>query len=441
MKRIKQVVFLLGLWMSLPLAAQLQMGNPTQKLAKEVCRRDFKRLVELCKEQHPNLQSKMGKREFDRFAKQSISTINDSLTLGGFLWKCEELIAQLQCGHSFVWWPKDFGLFPESLIFPLETWYDGEKLFVKDPRNNGTSISPKDEILAINDVPVSEFMKTLYAHSPSDGNNYAAKRSWVNNMFNTLIAMYFNFPSTYQVEIKGSLGMKNIELETYSYQKKKASPKREPLDLVRIDSLSTAILRVSSFNYYGDDISYFRSFIDSSFQVIKEHRVQNLVVDLRGNQGGESYCGAYLIQHLAYKPFPYWATESTPGFQLDLHDTLVPHLNRYRGRPVVLMDGACMSTTGHVLSLMKENKFALLVGEEAGSTFTCNDNSLQGFLPESRLSYRIPRTTFYTAASSFPKDRGIIPDISINSSIEAIVIGHDMVMQFVLERIQSGKDW
>lgn len=441
MNFIKKITLFLCLFWNLSMVAQIKYGNPKQKLSKELCHRDFNRLTKLYTDNHPNLQDRRAKREFERFAKTSVADMKDSMSLGSFLWLCDELVTKVECGHSFVWWPDDYGIFPDTLIFPIETWYDGERLFVKDPRNNAQRLSAQDELISINDIPVKDILIALYAHSPSDGNNSVAKRSWVNNMFNTLIAVYFDFPSIYRVEVKSKLGIRSIELDPYIYQARIPKKRKDPMNLEIIDSLRTAVLTVRSFNYYGEDITFFRSFIDSAFQVMKETKIQDLVVDLRGNQGGESYCGAYLIQHLAYKPFQYWATESNPGFQLDLHDTLVPSSNRYRGRPVVLTDGACMSTTGHVLSLIKENQFALLVGEEAGSTFTCNDNSLQGYLPESRLSYRIPRTTFFTSAINFPKDQGILPDINIPDTIESIVLGEDIVLRFVLERIASGKDW
>ncbi|MBK8351985.1 MAG: hypothetical protein IPL21_09900 [Saprospirales bacterium] len=43
----------------------------------------------------------------------------------------------------------------------------------------------------------------------------------------------------------------------------------------------------------------------SIFKAIKKNKTENLILDLRNNQGGKSTYGAYLLSYLLDKPFAY----------------------------------------------------------------------------------------------------------------------------------------
>ena len=49
----------------------------------------------------------------------------------------------------------------------------------------------------------------------------------------------------------------------------------------------TAVLTISSFNYYEwDSYPVFKSFLDSSMNIIHNKKIKNLIIDVRYNRGG-----------------------------------------------------------------------------------------------------------------------------------------------------------
>ena len=427
---------------SVAVYGQQHCGDPTTQFTKGQYKKDLRQLVKLIEKNHPQTYSFIQKKEFRQLVKKKSKTITDTTSIGQFLWICEDVAASIQCGHNFVWWPKDFGLIPDSLLFPVDTWTDGYRLFVSDARNNIDKIVAGTEILSINDVSFEKLLKAMYDSSPSDGNIKSSKRNWVNKVFNTMCPMYFNYPETYTIRIEEDGEIKTIQLGNYKWQapnEEKNSMCASQLCLEMDENEQVGILTIKSFDYYEDDFAVFKSFIDSSFIVLNSQRVKQLIIDLRGNGGGDSKCGSYLIEHFANSPYCYWPSDSTVTWQKDLHNIIQPNKNRFRGTPYVLIDGGGFSTTGHVCSIIKEHQFGILVGEELGSTYTCNDNSLFGTLKHTSFQYRIPRTTFTTCANSFPKNKGILPDIEVLPTINDIVKKTDPQMKYVMEQIEINR--
>lgn len=423
---------------SVAVYGQVNYGDPTAQFSKGQYRSDLRQYVKLLKKNHPQKYTFISKKDFNAHSKEKLRSLTDSTSLGQFLWACEDIAASIQCGHTFVWWPTDFGQIPDSLLFPLDTWTDGQKLFIKDARNNKEILTAGTELQSINGVEVQKILEAMYASSPSDGNIESSKRNWINHVFSSMCPMYFNYPENYSIQIEENGKIKTIELEKFESndEKKKAKKRTDPLTLT-IDSVNAlGVLTIRSFDYYEDNFTIFESFIDSSFKSINSAEIKHLVIDLRGNQGGDSKCGSYLIEHIANKPYCYWPIDDNATWQKPLHQIIQPNENGFKGVPYVLVDGGCLSTSGHVGSIIKENEFGVIVGEEMGSTYICNDNSSFGTLKHTKLQYRIPRTIYSTCAASLPRNMGVLPDVEILTSINDTINNSDPVMEYVMNQLK-----
>ena len=111
-------------------------------------------------------------------------------------------------------------------------------------------------------------------------------------------------------------------------------------------------MTIRSFDYYNDDFSKFKTFIDASFKGMARFEPEHLIIDLRENGGGDPYCASYLLQHFADRPFQYYKTGTSQGYK-DLQINIEPHKNRFDKKPIILINGKCFSTTGHLCSLIK----------------------------------------------------------------------------------------
>ena len=68
---------------------------------------------------------------------------------------------------------------------------------------------------------------------------------------------------------------------------------------------SVARLRIANFYSTRGDKD-FRRFLDSSFVQISKHEVGRLIIDVRGNEGGNDALGKELYAHIARKDFRYY---------------------------------------------------------------------------------------------------------------------------------------
>ncbi|WP_431165085.1 hypothetical protein [Tenacibaculum halocynthiae] len=101
------------------------------------------------------------------------------------------------------------------------------------------------------------------------------------------------------------------------------------------------------------------------------------------------------------------------------------------------MDGNGGSTTGHFMSLVKHLKLATLIGEELGSNQFCTGGQKRLRLPNTGVIYNVARNTYITTATSFPIDRGIMPDYEVTQSIDDYLNNIDTVMEYTLSLLRK----
>ena len=95
-----------------------------------------------------------------------------------------------------------------------------------------------------------------------------------------------------------------------------------------------------------------------------------------------------------------------------------------------------MSTTGHLISLLKHYSHAVFIGEEPGSTNSCNDFSKQMTLPKSGIVLNVPRTTFETFVPEEEIEEEFPMDHKVTVKVENLIQGTDSYME-VLKQISN----
>jgi len=142
-----------------------------------------------------------------------------------------------------------------------------------------------------------------------------------------------------------------------------------------IEERSTAIMTIQTFIYY-DRVPMFKEFLESCFQEIHEKKIANLILDLRGNDGGDPFCAVPLFSYLENESVPYFAEPY--GKYSSLAEQIPLAENHFTGNLFTLIDGRCFSTNGHFCSLLKYHKIGKFIGTEGGATYKCNAGKKHG---------------------------------------------------------------
>lgn len=179
----------------------------------------------------------------------------------------------------------------------------------------------------------------------------------------------------------------------------------------------------------------FYNFIDKTFDKICKAGIKNLILDLRGNFGGDPFCAAHLLSYIAAKPVAYFAEPYGKYARLAKP---VPLADKpFKGKLYILIDGHCFSTTGHLCSLLKYHKIGTFIGKETGGTYTCNDAKRTIHLKNTRINLQLARASFAAAVKNMPKNKGIIPDYQVEPTLEDLLKGRDTVKEFAFSLIDK----
>lgn len=356
------------------------------------------------------------------------------------------VVAGIRCGHTSL--APSPAMLADGMkrlrLLPLQVVAVADRLYVlKDFSTAG--IPPGSEMQRINGKPAAEIITTLLANIPADGWNLTGKYKRMNEAFTGIYSIYMEDPPSFSVEYvqPGTVSACTVNVPSWTAERLMSAagyavmdPGRTSLPYSGTMERGHAILRIVSFDFY--DVARrkeFETFIDGFFDSIAAAGVQDIVLDLRGNGGGDPYCAAFLFARLIAEECAYFSADA-PGYS-DLK-TIRPARNRFSGALYVLIDGGCFSTTGHLCSLLRYHGRGTFIGEETAGSFACTDNSINLKLSNTGLQLHLSRTVYATAVYGLSHGRGIFPDREVVPTIADRLAGFDAPMAFARQLVESG---
>lgn len=197
-----------------------------------------------------------------------------------------------------------------------------------------------------------------------------------------------------------------------------------------LGSGKVALLEFNSF----EDRKGFQAFLESSFHQLQEKKIQNLIIDIRKNGGGDSNLGDDLLKYISPVPFTqygkilvkiskevkqqynYAEVENTILENSLVADKLKkPHPDsaRFGGNVYVLTSNFSFSSATDLAWYIKHYNIGKLVGEETGQ-WGVNFGELISFkLPTTKLSVRVAHKKFYCIGATDKSLHGVIPHYTV----------------------------
>ncbi len=417
------------------------LEKPVDRFAKVYSvneyREDLDQLSKMLREIHPNVFKFTSEKDFKQLVDAKKAMINEQTSYGEFAWLCSEIIATVNCSHtSLGGFMQESKMLPPDLCFPLQTRWVNEQLFVIGNQGNEDKVQIKDEIVSINGRTPLDIMEEIYRHISTQGFIETTKKHMFNIWSTKMIPYAMDFPATYEIVVKGKNEPILLNKAEY-FEDLYNDPSVESCDALLCleileDHPATAVLTVSSFDYYyWGNYEEFEHFIDSSFSVLREQKIENLIIDVRFNGGGSAESSIYLLRHLINKPFIYLAYAA----DAKVHDLHEPVEEPFTGQLYFIIDGYGNSTTGHFMSIVKQLHLGTIVGEELGSNQFCTAAQQKYRLSHTKLEYYVAQGTWVTGADSQPDDAGIQPDHVVVQSIDDYLNHVDVVKEYTLKLI------
>ncbi len=401
-------------------------SSKAQRLSKEQAKADLKFTYDALKQIHPSVYRYTKAEEFDNIYKFLDARITDSVDTADLAEITNVLLATTRCVHTNM----INGLKKKSnTFFSLNFIIHKNKLYARGFSSaNDTALY---RIISINKIPSIEIVDRMLMLRSGDGYGQAFAEAFMSRNFNTFYNILYKSPESVVFVIQDKGKEREVKVE----RQKKNSNKYKSFDwegAIALDTMaaaklyklknipSTRVLKIEKFKRKNT------TFYTKIFSDMQRDSVQQLVIDLRQNSGGNIYHAFYLLNKLIDKDIymyserrktkvmPYLSNKGKLQYTLGflLYD-VVPNGQRwndangmkyyrysyktlntsnFKPKVFVLTDGVTVSASSLVAAYLKYYYNAEIIGTETGGTYTGNNGRsfVEVMMPNSTLKFRVP---------------------------------------------------
>ena len=433
-------------------------------------------------EHHPSLyrftSPKLFEATFDSIT-QAVSTQNHSQL--DFFRAVSQLFSMIREGHSSVSPSDKIQTFTEARkLLPFQVQFIDSQLFITNSYVPSYNYLKHHRILSINGKSINELLSIFRQRGCARAGNHYSYFLQAMSEENNFALSYFYYIDTAErfkivvqnpednqkqtLNIIGKEVFRNIDEEP-------TEPFRFQIDRDK----KIGILTIQSFAYWMHKLKpkdYYR-FFKRSFKQLADEKIQSLIIDVRGNRGGEELIAAELLRYFATQPFTIY--RSVTCKTLDFHYTnSLPNSNKtslnkhhyrkegarfylnkapflkelqpvsnyaFNGDVFILSNGRSASATNTFLALVKTLKCATIIGQESGGLCEAVDGRMfiSFTLPNSKLNIRFPVWALEINATCIIAGRGIIPDYTLSPTLQNKNGQTDDAMDYTYRLIQNNK--
>ena len=464
--------------------------DPNKKYGADQLRSDYALFRKILQREHPGLYWYTSVDSMNYYFEKGESMLRDSLTETGFRTILSYVLAKIKCGHTTVRPSKAYARRGTGRYFPLviKTWGDTSVITLNLSRRD-SNVVRGSLLTAINNVPMRTIIDTMFEHLSTDGYNLTHKYQTLSNrgVFGSTYTALFGVRPKYKVSYIDTLGgNRSDSVSLYSVAPDTARRLRPPLPSpsrkerrrrllqsnrsLRIDTaLSMAVMDVNTFTKGFSLPHFFRS----SFKKLKKENIQNLVIDLRSNGGGSVTNSNLLTKYIIDKPFKiadslYALNRATPyrKYQKDRLSNGIFILlmtrrqkdgfyhfgyferkrfkpkrkNHFDGKVYILTGGNSFSASTLFAQKVKTQENVVILGEETGGGAYGNNAWLipDVTLPLTKVRFRLPLFRLVIDANEPKNGRGIMPEVEVLPTVDAIRRSVDYKMEKNIELIKEG---
>ena len=434
-------------------------------------RADFEQLYRGLQAAHFDLYAFTSKGELDTQYQAALEQLNQPLTLLEAQTRFELFAARVRMGHTRVASPMPEWLrYRESggTGFPVRIRIVEGRSYVAENLSGAADIRPGDEILALNGIPIKKWLAQTERHVSAE-TPYMA-HSLMEYDFAIYLWLELGSVPSYDVAVRSAgISPHHVRVPARSSAEMDAARAAQPpmLDLehplreAKMLDAHLAYLRPGPF-YNAEakteveqwDVSGFRSFIDAAFESFAQAGADRLVIDLRGNPGGDNLFSDVMVAWIASRPFRFAAefeikvseasvaanteriardaaaagpisqkyaelyAKSRMGdvVDFDIPMTYPRPEGRFNGKTYVLIDRQSYSNAVAVAALIQDYRFGVILGEETADMATTYGAMEQFRLPNTGLTVGYPKARI-VRPNGDRRTRGVTPDIRIRIPI------------------------
>ena len=381
--------------------------------------------------------------------------IGRPLTVPEFYKIVAPAVASLRIGHTMVHPPEK--AFDEHLelggkVFPLAVRFDRSGATVAASYAR-LALPVGGRILSINGEDAGRVFARLARCFPAerrDNNPWALEDPWL-----LWLALWLEYGPAESLKLRirdgaGKVAEHVVEAVDDDQPVGEVGRRRKSLPWAdysfrRIAKPAAVVIQVNSFT--GRE--YFEPFVRLVFSQVRAAGVKDLIIDLRGNAGGEVLLAELLFGHLTDRPFRLYekaitrATGAAGRRGATIAHVLPeaqpgPEVLRFAGRTYVLIGPRTASAGAAFAAAIRHYKVGTLVGEETVDLKVTHGRAHRFVLPNSKLRASVAATRAFCVGAG--DDGGpVVPDHHVRQKPEDAARGVDTALQFTLRLLRRGR--
>jgi len=495
MNKLLYLFYFAGLFLCFSCQTSREAYNPDRKFSPAALQSDYLLSRHILEDMHPSLYWYTPRDTMDGYFDRGYAALKDSMTEAQFRTLLSYTFSKVGCGHTSVRTSKGYNQYIDTARvpqFPLVLKFWKDTMVVAVNLNRRDSILKRGMILqSINGRTAGQLMDTLFNYIVTDGYNQTGKYQYLSTglNFSNWYKNVFGYTSRFTIDYADTGNqVKEVSIPLYDPRAdtvrrlfaRRLIPGVEPSRKrrkemntfltrnLRIDSGSnTAFMTLNTFEHGNHLVPFFHQ----SFRDLDEKKIQNLVIDVRSNGGGDATNSTLLTRYIIDKKFKLadslYAIRRHSSYDKYIGKSLLyrfmmlfvtskradgryhfgyferhyyhpKRLHHFDGQVYILTGGNSFSATTLFAGSLKGQKNVTLVGEETGGGFYGNTAWMipDVTLPNTGVRFRLPRFRLVVDKMREKNGRGVLPDVSSLPSADAIGKGFDFKTAKVKELIQ-----
>jgi hypothetical protein len=420
---------------------------------------DIDVLFSTIKEVHPDMYAVYPKELFDKDIEKMKAELKPNGDIFYLYRQVTPLVAKLGDGHTNVFPPFES---PDDLAnmyffpFSVKITYPNKEIFIKnDLTKTQNSIPVGAQITSINNRQSNEIVQEMMSYSSGEKDFYRIDKL-EQFLFMPLMSILYGdsiFDIEYQFnQVKNSVQVKASSFEEASEMMSSFQNSFVPSELFTFKTLPDKNIGIIEFNQFTD-FDKFKVFLDSTFRILQKDNIENLIIDIRKNGGGNSIMGDEMFQYISPVPFAQFGKtlvkypEFLKQFSKTERNREITNPNgiaiynenaelkplrdnplRYKGNVFLLISHSTFSSAASFSWAFKYFEMGTVIGEESGGMAVCFGDVINPRLPNSGLLYGCSWKRFYQYGATDDNIHGTLPDYEVTAE-KALDFTIDLITQ------------